>query len=372
MTDGRVVVTGAYGFVGRALCAHWAATGRPYRAIVRSVAGGTNAREHDRGVALAPTESVSDAVASSGIADVVATVDPDVGVPERFPGDVVAVGDLATVPDAKLDAALDGVSAVVHLAGRAHVLRDDALDPAALYNAANVDATRRLAAAAVRAGVERFILASSVKVLGEATLPGHPFTRASKPSPRDDYARSKLAAEEALLEICKGTRLTPVILRLPLVYGPGVRANFLRLFDAIARGTPLPIGSISNRRNLLFVGNLVHAIDALIDVSNDPMGTWLIADGQPVSTPALAKRIGVALGVLPRMLSVPVPLLEFAARMTGRGGEIARLAQSLEVDATPLCDLIGPMPHTLDQGLAATANWWSAEWAKGGQAPCSR
>ena len=321
MTErGPVVVTGADGFVGRALCARWAARGRSFRAIVRT----------------------GDASGTSG----------------DKPGCALALGDLATVPDADLDAVLAGASAVVHLAGRAHVLRDEAPNPAALYNAANVEATRRLAVAAVRAGVDRFILASSVKVLGEATRPGRPFDEASPPSPNDDYARSKLAAEEVLREVGGGTSLAPIILRLPLVYGPGVRANFLRLFDAVARGARLPIGSISNRRDLLYVGNLVAVIEALLDQARAPAGTWLAADGEPVSTPELARRIGLALGVAPRILTVPVPLLEFAARLAGREGEVTRLAQSLEIDAKPLREVIGAMPYALDEGLAATARWW--------------
>lgn len=313
---GLVVVTGADGFVGRALCAQWRASGKPHRAIVRS------------------------AEARSRLLD------------------VVALGDLALAPEAELDAALGGATAVVHLAGRAHVLHERASDAAALYTAANVEATRRLARAAVRAGVGRFVLASSVKVLGEATLPGHAFHRESPPAPQDAYARSKRAAEEVLIETCSGTSLAPIVLRLPLVYGPGVRGNFERLLDAVARRALLPLGSIANRRDLLYVGNLVAAIDALLDAMPVPAGIWLVAEGQPVSTPDLIRRIGDALGVAPRLLSVPVPLLAFVARLAGRRGEIARLAQSLEVDASPLREVVGAMPYSLDQGLAATARWW--------------
>jgi len=157
--------------------------------------------------------------------------------------------------------------------------------------------------------------------------------------------------------------MTPLVLRLPLVYGPGVRANFLSLLDAVARRTPLPLDSIRNRRDLCYVGNLVHAIAALLDCVPAPAGAWLVADGEAVSTPDLVRRLAAALGVAPRLFPCPVALLDIVGRLTGRGAEIARLIGSLEVDASPLSRRIGPPPHTLDQGLAATVRWWRVRHA---------
>lgn len=325
MSRELVVVTGAAGFVGAALCAHFEAGERRYRALVR---------------ALAP------------------------GHPRH--GDVVALGDLATVPEARLAAVLDGAAAVVHLAGRAHVV-NEATPDVARYREANAVATGRLAAAAARAGVRRFVLASTVKVHGEATLPGQAFRSDDPYAPQDAYARSKVEAERALIAACAGTSMTPVILRAPLVYGPGVRGNFLALLEAVARRAPLPLAAIGNRRDLLHVGNLVHAIAALLDgtapeslpAGPDTMtGAWLVADGEPISTPDLIRRVARSLGVAPRLIPIPVPLLEIAARLGGRGAQVRRLVQSLEVDATPLARRIGPMPFTLEQGLAATGKGW--------------
>jgi nucleoside-diphosphate-sugar epimerase len=273
------------------------------------------------------------------------------------------VGDLATAPEASLATAVEGAYAVVHLAGRAHLLRDSAPDATAAFRAANVVATDRLARAAVHAGVPRFILASTIKVHGEASAPGGPVRAEDAYAPQDAYARSKVDAERALTAACAGTSTAPVILRLPLVYGPGVKGNFLTLLDAVARRAPLPLAAIDNRRDLLYVGNLVTAIAALLERGEPPIGAWLIADGGAVSTPDLVRRIAAALGVAPRLLSVPVPLLALAARVAGRRAQFARVANSLEVDAAPLARLLGPRPHTLDQGLAATAKWWRTRHA---------
>ena len=317
-----VVVTGACGFVGRALCAHFAAAGRAHRGIVRAL-------PHD--------------------------------APHGTP--LLALGDLETAPAERLAAALEGAAAVVHLAGRAHALGGATEQAASAYHAANVVATERLAAAAARAGVRRFVLASTVKVYGEGTTDGHPLRADDPLSPQGAYARSKVEAEQALAAACAGSAMTPIVLRLPLVYGPGVRANFLALLDAVARRAPLPLGSIRNRRDLCYVGNLVHAIAALLEGDEPPAGAWLVADGEPVATPELVRRLAAALGVAPRLLPVPVALLALAGRLTGRSAQITRLAGSLEVDASPLRRRIGPMPYTLDQGLAATARWWRARHA---------
>ena len=318
MNDGLVVVTGAGGFVGRALCAHFRETGRLFRAIVRY---------HEPVTALAPHH--------------------------------YAVADLATTPDDELGALLGGAAAVVHLAGRAHVLRETATDPAAMYRAANVIATVRLTHAAMLAGVRRFVFASTVKVNGETSAPGRPFQPDDPPSPGDAYALSKLEAERELVGLSAGTALAPVILRLPLVYGPGVNGNFLALLDEIARGQRLPLGAVHNERSLLYLGNLVEAIDAALDAPMPPRGVHFVADVDTASVPDLVRAMAVALDVPARLLSVPVPLLKLAGRLSGRRAMVDRLTDSLEVDSSSFFAATGWRGrHTLAEGLAATARWW--------------
>jgi len=317
MVPGPVVVTGADGFVGSALVAHFAAAGRPFVAAVRHLPADAAAKPHHR-----------------------------------------AVGDLATASEATLDALVAGAGAVVHLAGRAHVLADAAPDPGALYHAANVAATERLAAAAARMGVSRFVFASTIKVHGEETAPGRPFRGDDPFAPHDGYARSKVDAERALAVIAAESPLKTIVLRLPLVYGPRVKGNFLTLLDAVAREALLPFGRVANRRDFLYVGNLVHGIAALVDAPDPVRGAWLMSDGEAVATPELVRRLAAALGVAPRVANVPLSLLALAAAVTGRGALLRRTVASLEVDASPLVRRIGGPPFTLDQGLAATAAWW--------------
>ncbi len=318
MRAGLVVVTGAGGFIGHALVAHFHDSGRLFRALVRP---------HG----------------------------PVAVLPERHH----AIADLAAIADDELAALLGGATAVVHLAGRVHVMRETAADPDADYRAANVIATKRLAHAALRAGVLRFVFASTVKVNGELTQSGRPFGPDDPPAPRDAYARSKLEAERELAGICAGSAMTPVILRLPLVYGPGVGGNFLTLLDEIARGHALPLGAVRNRRSILGVGNLVDALDAALDAPLPPRGVHFVADRENVSVPDLVRAIAAALRVPVRLRAVPVPLLKLAAMVTGRGAMVERLVNSLEVDASSFCAATGWHPrHTLAEGLDATARWW--------------
>jgi nucleoside-diphosphate-sugar epimerase len=314
--SGPILVTGAGGFVGHALCAHFRAGGRAFRAHVRR-------RES------AP------------------------------PHVEAAVGDLAAVPEAELGGLVAGTSAIVQLAGRAHVLRETAPDPEHAYRVANVVTTTRLAEAAVRAGVARFVFASSVKVNGEATASGRPFRPDDPPAPADAYARSKLEAERELGRICAESPTAVVILRLPLVYGPGVGGNFLRLLDAVARGSVLPLGAIDNRRSIVGLGNLVEAIHAALDEPVPPRGVHFVADRESISVPDLARAIATALDVSLRMRAVPVPLLRLAGVITGRRATVARLVDSLEVDFSSFRAAAGWQPrHTLAEELAATARWW--------------
>ena len=310
---GKVLVTGAHGFIGRALCRHLAAVGVAHVKTVRTPAVG------DRDVNAA------------------------------------VVGDLAA---ADWDEALVGVDSIVHLAGRAHVRKRDAGDPTP-YVVANVHVTRRLCDAAVRAKVRRIVLASSVKVYGESTRIGRPFRAADPAAPRDAYAHSKAEAERVLWRACEGNAIEGVVLRLPLTYGAGVKGNFLTLIEAIAARRRLPLAGIGNRRSLLNVDNAVSAIARALTVPALAGQTLPIADKENVSTSELAERLGKALGVPTRLFHMPAALLRVGAALTGKRAVASRLLESLEVDAQRFCELADwSQPYTLDEGLAATAAWW--------------
>jgi nucleoside-diphosphate-sugar epimerase len=310
----KVLVTGAHGFIGHALCKHLSAIGVPYVTAVRTP--GANSQD----------------------------------------GEAAVVGDLAA---ADWDEAFAGVDSIVHLAGRAHVLHPrDAADHTP-YLVANVHVTRRLCDAALRAKVRRIVLASSVKVYGESTRKGRPFRAGDPAAPRDAYAQSKAEAERVLWQACAGSALEGVVLRLPLTYGAGVKGNFLTLLEAIAAGRRLPLAGIGNRRSLLNVDNAVSAIVAALTVPALAGQTLPIADNETVSTSELAQRIGNALGVPARLFYLPAALLRAGAALAGRHSVAARLLGSLEVDSREFCDLAGwSQPYTLDEGLAATAAWW--------------
>lgn len=310
---GLVVVTGATGFVGTALCERLRADGWPLIGAVRR-----------HGPAVPP--------------------------------DLQPVGDLAQAGDDLLDELCAGAYAVVHLAGRAHVLHDDAPDPARAYHAANVEATARLARAAVRAGVRRFVLASSVKAAGETSRGGRPLLPLDPARPADAYGRSKLAAERALAAAVEGTATVPVVLRLPLVYGRYARGNFARLVRAVAGGRTLPLASIRNRRSLLYVGNLVDAIVAALRAPEAPRGVHYVADAESVSTPDLVRAIASAWRVRPRLVAAPVALLRVGGLVTGRRAAVDRLAGSLEVDTRSFREATGWTPrYSLDAALADMA-----------------
>ena len=299
-----IAVTGAAGFIGHAFCERAWSTGRAVRTFAR-----------------APLHGSSD--------------------------DVVV--DLAHASNTALAQSLAGVATVVHLAGRAHIRGETGAQFDAVYHEANATATRRLAQAALTAGVRRFVFASTVKVNGEATLPGRPFRRDDAPAPQDAYARSKAAAEAALVESAAGTPMDVVVLRLPLVYGPGARGNFRTLVDAVRRRRWLPVGAIDNRRALLGIDNLLDAFDAVIDAPA-ARGVHFVADAHSVSTPDLVRAIAAALHVEPRIASVPVPLLRLAGALCGRRDAIARLTGSLEVDTSSLIAATGwrPRPFAID------------------------
>jgi nucleoside-diphosphate-sugar epimerase len=230
---------------------------------------------------------------------------------------------------------LAGVEAVIHLAGVAHTRASDAV-----YEEVNVRATQRLALAALEAGVRRLVYVSSIKVNGEATPPDRPFRAGDPPAPQDEYGRSKWRAEQALGEL-KGFEV--VVVRPPLVYGPGVRANFRRLLQLVESGLPLPFASIRNRRSLVFLGNLTALLRRCAEHPAAAGRTFLAADGEDLSTPELVRRMGKALGRAPRLLPFPPFLLP------------AKLAGSLVVDASETRSVLDwRPPFSVDEGLART------------------
>lgn len=229
--------------------------------------------------------------------------------------------------------ALDGAQAVVHVAARAHVLRDEEADPAAAYRRTNVEGSLALARSAIAAGVRRFVFISSIKVNGEATPADRPFTPEDPPAPEDDYGRSKLETERALAALAAETGLELVVLRPPLVLGPGARGNLERLSRWIGRGIPLPFGALRNRRSLIHVESLGRAIMAALVVPQAAGRTYLVAD-RDWSTPDLVRSLAQEAGRDARLLPVPASLLRVAGRLSGRQAEVERLVGSLLVDPT--------------------------------------
>lgn len=311
-SESTVLVTGANGFIGRGLCDVLAASGRRVRKAVRT---------------------------------------PDPGL-----SDAVAVGDIGLDTDWRT--ALEGAGGVVHLAARTHVLRETAADPLAAYRRVNVGGTERLARAAAAQGVQRLVFLSSVKVNGERT-DARPYSADDAPCPEDAYGVSKLEAERALARVAAETGLEVVVLRPPLVYGPGVKGNFLRLMNLVARGVPLPLGAVDNRRSFIYTGNLAGAIVKALDAPQAAGRTYLVSDGEDVSTPDLVRGLARALGVKPRLLSLPLAALGLAATLAGKRAEFARLTGSLQVDSSRIRRELHWEPrYSLTQGLTQTARWY--------------
>ena len=265
--------------------------------------------------------------------------------------DEVNIGDIDGMTD--WTAALTGCDAVIHLAARVHVMNDTAQDPLALYRATNTEGTLNLACQAAKAGVKRFVFISTIKVNGEGR--DVPYRETDPPAPEGAYAVSKWEAEQGLWKIAQETGLEVVILRPPLVYGPGVKANFRRLLDMVARGWPLPLGAIDNRRSLLYLGNFVDAIRLCVEHPAAAGQTFLLDDGGPVSTPQLVMAVARAMGRQARLLSVPVGILEFAGALFGKRAAVARLSGSLYVDSSAIRLRLGwTPPYSMQQGLDAT------------------
>lgn len=296
----KVLITGANGFVGTALCKALTEQGTPFTACVRQRAG-------------------------SGFS-----------APAVF-----ETGDLSDEID--WAPALVGCSVVVHLAARVHMMREQASAADAAYRSMNVDATMRLAEQAAAQGVRRFVFVSSVKVNGERTL-GQPFRSDDVPAPEDPYGRSKLEAEQALQHLSARTGMELVIVRPPLVYGPGVRANFLQLMQLVKTGVPLPFGGIRNRRSMVALGNLVDFLMLCARHPSAAGATWMVSDNHDLSLPQLVTKIAEAMGRRPRLLPVPPGVLAAGAALVGRRATAGRLLDSLQVDVSPALERLGWMP----------------------------
>lgn len=311
----NVLVTGANGFVGKALCAALLRHGHRVSGAVRRAN---------------PDEELGGVEYISGIADINAETDWTV--------------------------ALKGREVVFHLAARVHVMQDKASDPLNEFRKVNTAGTEYLARSAAANGVKRLVYVSSIKVNGEETRGDNKFSEMDAPSPQDPYGVSKYEAEQALHRVARETGLEVVIVRPPLVYGAGVKGNFAQMIKVLAKGIPLPFASVNNRRSLVYAGNLV---DALIACAVHPAAsgqTYLVSDGEDVSTPDLLRRLGMAMGHPARLFPCPPALLLLAGRLTGKHGQIQRLLGSLQVDSGKIRRELNWMPpYSLEQGLQATA-----------------
>lgn len=305
----KVLISGANGFIGRALCPYLLSLGHSVVATVRRSCGLNG--EH-------------------------------------------IVGDRSSWMHA-----LAGCSSVIHLAGRAHVMPDHELNPLQAFRTANVVTTTELANQAVEAGVRRFVFMSTIKVNGEETAPGCRFNADDLTNPHDPYAISKCEAENGLLEIARKTGLEIIIIRPPLVYGPGVKGNFASLIRWINRGWPLPLGAIHNRRSMLALENLISFAALCADIEASPNvknQIFLVSDGEDVSTSELLRKIAKAYGRNSHFLPLPVWGIRFAARLMNNKSLADRLLGSLVIDDSKAREMLGWRPPvTMDEQLQRMA-----------------
>lgn len=315
----QIAISGANGFVGRALSRILLDSGHQVTALVRRPS----------------------AVPQGALERVI----PD----DRFAS--IARGNPAIGP----------LDAFVHLAARVHVMQDAASDPLAEHRAVNVQGTLNAASAASRAGARRFVFVSSVKALGEGE-PGRPWREDDQPAPTDPYGISKYEAEQALLAYGREHGMEIAIVRPPLVYGPGVRANFLGLMRAISRGVPLPIGSVEARRSMVYVDNLADALRALVSSPQPVHGVYHVTDNDDLSVADMARAIGVALQRPATLIPVPIGVLRGIGRATGKLASISRLTSPLRIGGERMRAELGwTPPWTVAQGLAETARAFNSE-----------
>nr|WP_314490224.1 SDR family oxidoreductase [uncultured Pseudomonas sp.] len=313
-TLGGILVTGANGFVGRALVEHLSAS-QPHPVIA----------------AVRRTDAALPSQVSKRTA-------PDLG------------------PGADWSPVLQGIDCVIHAAARVHVMQDTAADPLEAFRQVNTAGTLALAAQAAQAGVRRFVFISSIKANGEHTLPGQPFSADQAPHPSDPYGISKHEAEQGLLRLARETAMEVVIVRPVLVYGPGVGANVASMMRWLARGVPLPLGAIDNRRSLVSLANLVDFVALCVAHPRAANQIFLVSDGEDLSTTDLLRRMSRALGRRPLLLPVPAACLAWAARLLGKAGVAQRLLGSLQVDIEKNEQRLGWQPAVaVDVALQATA-----------------
>ena len=277
----------------------------------------------------------------------------------------ILVGNLEASTD--WSSALLDVELVIHTAARVHVMNDSASDPLTEYRKVNLEGTLNLARQAVQSGVKRFIFISSIKVNGEETLPGKPFTADDAPNPLDPYGVSKAETEQALLDLAATTGLEVVIIRPVLVYGPGVKANFRTLMKWLHMGVPLPLGLIRNKRSLVALDNLVDLIVICIDHPGAVNQIFLVSDGDDLSTTELLQRVGAALGSSARLIPVPAGLIRVVAGLVGKLSISQRLLGSLQVDISKTRDRLNwAPPVSVDEALSKTAqDFHKSVWKHG-------
>ncbi len=276
-------------------------------------------------------------------------------LPQRV--EQVQAGDL--LPSADMSFALKNVDAVVHCAARVHVMQDDTRYPLQAYREVNVNSTLNLARQAAKAMVRRFIFVSTIKVNGDATKPGQIFRADDVPVPSDPYGLSKLEAERGLREIESITGMEVVVVRPTLVYGPNVRANFLRLLKIVEKGVPLPFGLLENKRSLVAIDNLVDLLRTCIFHPKAAGQTFLVSDGQDLSTPDLIRQLAGLMGQDAGLINIPPRLLHFLGALTGRRQDVGRLLGSLQVDiehTRAALDWIPPI--SVEVGLRKTVDWY--------------
>jgi len=310
----HVLVTGAQGFIGKALCA--------YLSVKQGMTVSGTVRQALEGAKESPITLYTRSLAA----------------------------------DTEWKEILIGVDVVVHTAARVHQMQEDQETAARLYGHENDLATRQLAQQAAEAGCKRFIFISTIKVNGESTPPGQPFNEDAMPAPSDSYGQSKWQAEQALRDIAAATGMEVVILRFPLVYGPGVKGNFIRMARWIQKGYPLPLGAVThNRRSLLALENAVDAIYCCITHPAAANELFLVSDGEDISTVSLLRRTADALGKSIILIPVPVGVLRISARVFSRKAWLERLTGSLQIDTTKIRQTLGWSPKiSLSDGLKKT------------------
>lgn len=267
--------------------------------------------------------------------------------------------------DAQTLPVLTDIDVVIHAAARVHVMSETATDALTEFRKVNVEGSLMLAQRAADAGVKRFIFISSIKVNGESTATGKPFKSDDTPNPSGPYGVSKHEAEELLKKLGKDAGMEVVIIRPPLVYGPGVKANFLSILNALSKGVPLPLGAVCNQRSLVAIDNLVSLIVTCIDHPAAANQTFLVSDGQDLSTPQLMRNIARALGKPARLLPLPVWLLTLAASVLGKRPEVRRICGSLQVDIDKNRELLGwTPPVNMEKALRQTARYYQERQTK--------